>query len=232
MEDFIPARVKAIIDEINQSDFIDNKKLHNLVTASGLSEKDFSAFKPFNHSPQLSYGRQLLYMDDGLKIMLMSWRSGDFTAIHDHGATQWGGVFFMGTALHRLYEFKDGILKLVRKDEIETGSYSRLSGSVIHLMGNPGKKDFFTLHIYGSDADDKATGETARVYAPELKKCFRTQGEAYLNIPKNLVLGEEPFYNIEPEAIMDYLRIVEPYYKRIRRIELIRDLENAQSYLS
>jgi cysteine dioxygenase len=232
MKDFIPARVRAIIEEINHSDFIDNQKLHNLVVASGLSEKDFAAFKPFNHSLQVSYGRQLLYMDNGLKIMLMSWRSGDFTAIHDHGATKWGGVFFMGTATHRLYEFIDGELKLTQKDEINKGQFVGLEGDLIHLMGNSHNNDLITLHIYGSDANDKTPGETARVYAPELKKCFRTQGEAYLNIPKNLVFGEEPFCNIEPEAIMDYLRIVEPFYKRIKRIELIRDLEITQSYFS
>jgi len=232
MKDFIPERVRAIIDEINQSAFIDNQKLHNLVVASGLSEKDFAAFKPFNHSMQLSYGRQLLYMDDGLKIMLMSWRSGDFTAIHDHGATKWGGVFFMGTATHRLYEFIDGELKLTQKDEINKGQFVGLEGDLIHLMGNSHSSDLITLHIYGSDPDNKKPDRLANVYAPELKKRFETRGEAYLNILKDFVNAEHPFDAIDPEAKADYLELVLPFYQRLRRSETTRKLVSIQTTLS
>jgi hypothetical protein len=45
----------------------------------------------------------------------MSWRANDFTAIHNHGATEWGCVFFMGSATHRIYEMENDKLSLNAK---------------------------------------------------------------------------------------------------------------------
>ncbi|MBK8652429.1 MAG: hypothetical protein IPN20_00430 [Haliscomenobacter sp.] len=44
----------------------------------------------FDHPDADSYGRKMAYKGPNFEIMVMSWKPGDFSSIHDHGHTQWG----------------------------------------------------------------------------------------------------------------------------------------------
>jgi cysteine dioxygenase len=210
----LPQSIQRIIGELNQMPVPDNQTLNELVLGSGVGEKEFASFRRFDHPINMSYGRQELYCNERFKILLMSWRANDFTAIHNHGSTEWGCVFFMGSLTHRIYEMENDKLSLKRKDVFQAGQTADVCGNFIHIMGNTGSRDFLTLHIYGSDSDTTGNELLAEVYAPEHNKLFYTHGEAYLNISNELIRGEQYFDQIDPEALVDYLTLVKPFYER------------------
>jgi cysteine dioxygenase len=211
----LPLVVKKIVDAINHCSTIDNNLLSEIVAKSGLSAKDLAPFHTFDHAPAESYGRRLLYSNDRFKILLMSWCSGDFTAIHNHGATQWGCVYFMGQATHRIYEKKNGMLTMKNNDGFEHGQIADVCGDLIHIMGNSNTHDFMTLHIYGTDVNKPDSNEFAEVYAPEHNKVFFTSGQAYLNIKSDFVKDEKEIGRVCPDTLADYLQLIQPFYRRI-----------------
>jgi cysteine dioxygenase len=223
----LPKCIRKIIGELNQTPVLDNETLNNLVLQTGIFEKEFESFSQFDHSQTLSYGRQELYSNERFKILLMSWRANDFTAIHNHGATEWGCVFFMGSATHRIYEMEDETLKLKRKDVFQSGQTADVCGNFIHIMGNAGSRDFMTLHIYGSDSDSSGNESMAKIYAPEHNKLFYTDGEAYLNISNELIKGEQYFDQIDPDALADYLTLVKPFYERVNNESVLEKIKSA-----
>lgn len=228
----LPHSIRKIIGELNQVPALDNESLNHIIRHSGISEKEFKAYRRFDHSGLLSYGRQELYSNERFKILLMSWRQNDFTAIHNHGATEWGCVFFMGSATHRIYEMENNKLTLKRKDVFQAGQTADVCGNFIHIMGNSGVEDFITLHIYGSDSDVLDNESMAEIYAPEHYKLFYTHGEAYLNISNELIRGEKYFNQIETEALVDYLLLVKPFYNRIRKVSILHGINKMLNELS
>lgn len=228
----LPQSIRKIIGELNQTRVLGNETLSSIVLHAGISEKEFETFRRFDHAEDLSYGRQELYSNERFKILLMSWRKNDFTAIHDHGATEWGCVFFMGSATHRIYEMDNNKLTLKRKDVFQAGQTADVCGNFIHIMGNSGTEDFMTLHIYGSDSDSSGNESLAEIYAPEHNKLFYTHGEAYLNISNELIKGEQYFDQIDPEALVDYLTLVEPFYERSNNEPVLEKIKSAIEMVS
>jgi len=232
MEAFLPDSIKNIIDALEKTRNPDNRALNEIVAHSGVAEKDFSSFRNFAYSANESYGRRLLFDSNRFKILLMSWRKNDFTSIHNHGATEWGCVYFMGKATHRIYENENAMLKMKRKDYFEPGQIADVCGDFIHIMGNSGNKDFLTLHIYGSNDNQTIDNALVEVYAPEHGKLYITNGEAYLNIKKELVKAAYDFNTIAPEAAVDYLLLVKPFYERIMNETVVRKINSMLKTLS
>ena len=228
----LPQSIHKIIVELNQIRVLNNETLNHIVLHSGISEKEFEGFSQFDHPEDLSYGRQELFSNERFKILLMSWRANDFTAIHNHGSTEWGCVFFMGSATHRIYEMENNKLSLKRKDVFRAGQTADVCGNFIHIMGNAGSRDFMTLHIYGSDSDFSGNESMVEIYSPEHNKLFYTHGESYLNISNELIRGEKYFNQIEPEALVDYLLLVKPFYERINNEPVLKRINSAIKMVS
>jgi cysteine dioxygenase len=228
----LPHSIHKIIGELNHAGVRNNETLNHIVLHSGISEKEFEGFSRFDHPEILSYGRRELYRNECFKILLMSWRANDFTAIHNHGSTEWGCVFFMGSATHRIYEIENEALVLKRKDIFHSGQTADVCGNFIHLMGNSGNRGFMTLHVYGSDSDLPVNESLAEIYAPENNKVFNTHGEAYLNISSELIKGEKYFDRIEAEALADYFTLVRPFYERIENDLVLEKIKAALTLVS
>ena len=164
----------------------------------------------------------------------MTWNPGDFTAIHNHGVTEWGGVYFFGNATHRLYEFEYGNLKLSRKDIFEKGQTAAVCGDLTHMMGNPGKTGFMTLHIYGSNKNLNDRLNNEKVFLPEHKIVATTNGPAFLNAGEEIKISEEFFNNYTEDTLLDYFDLIRPFYKRNKRDDQLKKIsrfeKNINSY--
>lgn len=226
MKTELPKSIKNIISKINNTDKIDRKKLIDIISKAKLSEKDFSEYTTFDHPDSESYGRKLIFDNGNFKILLMSWRVGDFTAIHNHGYTEWGCVYFFGEATHRLYKMVDDKLKLVKKDYFLEGQIASVCEDLIHLMGNSSLKYFTTLHVYGSNSLNSNISENAKVYIPEFQKVVTTMGSAYLNMDKNLILGENSFSSLQGSDFIDYLTLIKPFYERNKEHNIVKEMES------
>lgn len=225
MKSDLPNCIQGIISELEQHDTINSNIISDIISKAKISQRDFDRYAYFNHPFSESYGRNLIFDNGNFKIMLMSWRAGDFTAIHNHGYTEWGCVYFFGNATHRLYEMVNGWLKLVRSDCFEKGQCAPVCGELTHLMGNAESKDFTTLHIYGSNTRAKNISDNAKVIVPEQKKIVTTLGSAFLNMKTDLVLSEYEFTNIDLETAIDYFHLVKPFYKRNNREDVINAID-------
>ena len=185
----LPSCIKKIALELNNLGNIDNNIVAEIVSDAKLSEKELSQYISFDHPNNESYGRKLILDSGEFQIFLMSWRAGDFTAIHNHGYTEWGCVYFFGEATHRLYKIVDDELNVVQKDNFHGGQIAAVSDDLTHMMGNENAKDYTTLHIYGSNVINSIVSENTKVYLLEFQKVVRTMGSAYLNMDRSLVLS-------------------------------------------
>ncbi|MCU4173670.1 cysteine dioxygenase [Carboxylicivirga sp. N1Y90] len=222
----ISQSLQNLIESINNECVLNNTIITNIIKQNKIVEKDIEPFTTFDHPDCMSYGRELIFKNEQFKILLMSWKPGDFTAIHNHGETEWGCVCFFGEAVHRLYSTKNNELKLIKKDKISSGQVLAVKGSVTHMMGNAGEKSFVTLHIYGSNTKNKC-GSEVTVYMPEFQKMVSTSGSAYINMPNNLILTESAFSKTQNETLVDYLQLIKPFYKRNNNIATLNKLTHS-----
>ncbi len=218
----IPSSIKEIASELNTLTGVNNNTVSEIVSTSKLSEKELSDYATFHHPNHESYGRKLIVDNGNFKILLMSWKPGDFTAIHNHGYTEWGCVYFFGEVNHRLYKLVNNELKLVQKDIFRKGQIGMVCGDLIHIMGNSGTEEFTTLHIYGSNSLKSNVSKDAQIFLPELNKIVTTKGEAYLNINRTLILSEKPMNNICKETLIDYFHLIKPFYERNNNLDMIK----------
>lgn len=227
MKNNLPSRLKKIISYINVCENISSSLVADVLSIIKLSAYDFIPFANFAHPDSESYGRNLIFESEKFKILLMSWRPGDYTAIHNHEHTEWGCIHFFGNTAHRLYEIKNGCMKLMRNDSFEKRRTVTVNSELIHLMGNSGTENFMTLHFYESGAHK--IKNNAKIYIPEQKKMVTTSGSAYINMKKELILSEEQLCKIEPETLRDYFKLVKPFYERNKLKETVSKIN---SYLN
>lgn len=217
----IPQTIKKLIFEIQNQKIMNNALITEIIKENKLSEKDVAPFVSFNHSLSESYGRQLIFDNGNFKILLMSWKSGDFTAIHNHGYTEWGCVYFFGEATHRLYNIENDSLIIKQKDNFCKGEVASVCGDLTHIMGNASENDFATLHIYGSNTRTNDVSKDAKVYIPEFQKEVTTMGSAYLNMDKQFILSEKPLKKMNNDVLHDYFSLIQPYYERINQVGIL-----------
>jgi hypothetical protein len=155
----------------------------------------------------------------------MSWKSGDFTAIHNHGYTEWGCVYFFGEATHRLYSVTNAELKILQKDNFHKGQIASVCGDLTHIMGNSSSENFTTLHIYGSNTRNNDVSKDAIVYLPELDKEVTTMGSAFLNMDKQLILSEKPLIKVCNDVVADYFSLIKPFYERNGLVSILKNMK-------
>jgi cysteine dioxygenase len=224
MNSQLPDCIAKLVAGIQSVGSVDNEILSELINRADLSETALRAYNSFNHSEAESYGRSLLFENEKFKILLMSWRPNDFTAIHNHGHTDWGCVHFFGNATHRLYTENDGILELNSRDYFEEGQNAAVCGNLIHLMGNSGPKEFVTLHIYGSDTRLNAIPDDTEVFLPEFREKVATAGTAFLNMDKSLKKSETFFNSLTETTLLDYLELIKPFYFKNHRMDILQEI--------
>ncbi len=217
MSSAIPEKVVKLARKIESGDMVDFSLLKEAVAGTKISPNDFEKNASFSHPPDQSYGRILLHESRRLKIFLMCWAPGDFTAIHDHGQTEWGCVVALGDFTHRVYDFVEGQLRLKSDDPFGEGEVACLTGDLIHMMGNAGNRNIMSLHIYGSDSDNKSLAKRSRVYFPEKKKVITTNGPAFLSCPEDSILEQEYFDSVDKNALLDYLNLIKLRSEKTRQ---------------
>lgn len=215
------AKLKELINTLNSRAKWNNKEVVSLVKDLEIGEETISAYQLYNHEPQYSYGRNEIYANERFRIYLMSWDSGDATAIHDHGSTDWGCVQFMGKAEHRTYQLEQDKLKRIKSSQIPAGTIVPVEGDFIHLMNNMGSKSVCTLHIYGSNIP-RSENEVAIIYQPEWERLVTTSGTAYLNMDESEIITTAKLPSMSQADYQDYIQLVTPFYKRIGKEEVLR----------
>ncbi len=191
-----------------------------LVTLLRESHIGMDALKPwadFDHSPTDSYGRKMIFQGGHFEIMVMSWRPGDFSAIHDHGSTQWGAVKVFGPAEHATFRLQDRTVRTLKRWRMRKGDVVGVAHDLLHQMGNPTTdQSFISLHVYGmreSHANITASARLMELYAGVVQ---RVDGGVFFALPPARVESEEPGLRAD---FPTRLRHLTELYLRLRRME-------------
>ena len=100
---------------------------------------------------EAAYQRILLHRTSRFEALLLCWRSGQRSPIHDHAGSTCGVRVIAGTATETIYAASPcGSLYPERSRRLEAGSVSVAHDADVHQMGNlaPPGHDLITLHIY------------------------------------------------------------------------------------
>jgi predicted metal-dependent enzyme (double-stranded beta helix superfamily) len=188
---------------------------------------DLLPFADFEHLSTDSYGRRLLYNGGNFEVMLMSWSPGDFSAIHDHGQTQWGAVKLFGEAEHAVFTVTNNRITTKSRVTVKEGAVLPVDNSLIHQMGNRTDRNFLTLHLYGTNGPGGNVTANMKIYDLDKAKVTVTDGGAFFLLPEERItsetLGVAPDF---PTALRHDIEIV----RRLAKIKELPDREKLRSY--
>ncbi len=182
-----------------------------------LGPADLAPWADFLHPATDSYGRRPVRIGERFELMVMSWAPGDYSAIHDHGATQWGAVRYFGPADHAVFCLAGGRLSLAHRSRTPVGSVASVDASLVHLMGNPTETPFLSLHLYGCDAPTHSITGGARIFDCFERRIQRTDGGVFFVLPEEQIERREPAPPAEPDVVLLHHRLMRDRVERIRR---------------
>ena len=184
----LPASLRSIIERLEGVRKFAPSQVRKIILEAGVEPKDLQPWADFDHPAEDSYGRKLVYKGDNFEIMVMSWRPGDISTIHDHGHTQWGCVQVFGPAEHATFRLEDDQITTLSRVLLKPRQAIGVSHSLLHQMGNPTRDTFFlTLHVYGElEEVDNVTGD-ARVFDLENGTIQRVDGGVFFALPPHQI---------------------------------------------
>jgi cysteine dioxygenase len=97
------------------------------------------------------YARNLIYNNEKAAIFLMCWKSGQRSAIHDHGESLGGVKILQGTLTESLFErAPNGMIKAVSSSDYQPSDIQIEEPTTIHQVSNlqPESSHAISLHIY------------------------------------------------------------------------------------
>ncbi|MCB9301370.1 MAG: methyltransferase domain-containing protein [Lewinellaceae bacterium] len=187
----LPAALRYIVDQLEGQRMLKPSEVRRIVLDAGVQPADLEPWSDFNHPIADSYGRKLIFAGSNFEIMGMSWAPGDYSAIHDHGYTQWGAVQVFGPAEHAVFRVDEGRITTLSRMQFRPGDVVGVSHTLVHQMGNPTEEYFMTMHVYGRPSDiDNVTGD-ARVYDLQNERIQRVDGGVFYALPESEVKWTE-----------------------------------------
>jgi cysteine dioxygenase len=98
-----------------------------------------------------TYQRNLLHAGPGYQALILCWRSGQRSPIHDHTGSSCGVRILTGVATETLFERTDsGYVYATGSRRLQTGQVCGSQDADIHQVSNlqPDGHDLVTLHVY------------------------------------------------------------------------------------
>ncbi|MDA1260460.1 MAG: cysteine dioxygenase family protein [Planctomycetota bacterium] len=119
------------------------------------------------------YSRNLLCRTPRFDMLVLGWRQGQISTIHDHLDSRNCTRVMSGTLQQRLFRAVDvdqngrTAVELIEEENVEAGARTRLDAGGIHQMGNVSPENLVTLHIYSAPLSE------ITVYEPETQSSFK-----------------------------------------------------------
>jgi predicted metal-dependent enzyme (double-stranded beta helix superfamily) len=96
------------------------------------------------------YVRTLLYRDEYVEMLALTWKPGQRSPVHDHGASTCIVRVVGGAAQENLYAPRKvgDVKRRFWSRELKAGLVTRSPGKMTHSLGNDGDETLVTLHVY------------------------------------------------------------------------------------
>ncbi|MEM7374342.1 MAG: cysteine dioxygenase family protein [Bacteroidota bacterium] len=213
---FLPNSLSTLITNLSQNNCSTVSEIVAYVRDANVHYEDLLPWADFDHPAEDSYGRKLVSHGPNFEVMVMSWRPGDISAIHDHGMTQWGAVQVFGPAEHASFSIQGNTIKTLSRTTVKSGTILGVSHSLIHQMGNTASQSpFLSLHVYGMKTASKNITGDARIFDVDKGQILRVDGGVFYHLPTHEIK------RIEPGPVGDLptqLRHLVDSYNRLKRM--------------
>ncbi|NEP56551.1 MAG: cysteine dioxygenase [Symploca sp. SIO2G7] len=226
-----PVSLQRLISRLKQTTNFTPAQVKNFVLKASIAEQDLMPWADFQHPVTDSYGRKLVFDGGHFEIMVMSWLPGDFSAIHDHGATQWGAVQCFGAAKHYIYSFTKGMLKPLKPAHYNPGMVHAVDHNLIHQMGNSGDKPFLSLHVYGCQEFEETITGNARIFDLLEHSIQYTDGGVFFCLPETKINHRSQGVEADRETTLKQHYLMSDRIHRILKIQKNADLEQKLALL-
>lgn len=131
--------------------YTDRVPLDLLTDLLGRLELDLRELKPFMQFGATTYRRNLMHAGPGFHALILCWRAGQRSPIHDHRGSSCGVRVLSGTAVETTFDrTPDGLIYATGSRTLHEGEVCGSQDADIHQMSNlqgPGV-DLVTLHVY------------------------------------------------------------------------------------
>ena len=105
-----------------------------------------------------------------------------------------------GDAEHASFELEKGRLTTIARERNESGTTLKVTASLIHQMGNPGDKNFFSLHVYGNvDLESGITSE-ARIFDYSRNELLFVNGGVFYLLPESEIVHRKKLPEADDET--------------------------------
>jgi cysteine dioxygenase len=125
--------------------------LNDLVSELEGLEIDCEEVAPFIRFSSRGYTRNLIRGGAWYNVLVLCWKNGQRSPIHDHAGSSCGVRVLRGTATETLFEFApNGHVKALFSRDMHEGSVCGSQDDDMHQVSNlqPGDADLVTLHVY------------------------------------------------------------------------------------
>lgn len=103
---------------------------------------------------QYAYGRNAIYRNHELEMILIHIPSGKETAVHDHGQSIGCAMVLEGKLLNSIYRSTGDHAELSNSYFVQKGECLFSTKGLIHKMSNPTSERMVSLHVYSPPLED------------------------------------------------------------------------------
>ena len=164
------------------------ESVHEVVSECDIGVEDLKDWIDYEYPVSDSYGRKMVHDGGFFEVMVMCWRPGDYSAIHDHGKAEFGAVKIFGDAEHASFELDNQKFTTISRERIKSGTTLKVTPALIHQMGNPGEKNFSSLHIYGNTDLESGITSEARIFDYSRNELVFVNGGVFYLLPEREIV--------------------------------------------
>ena len=188
--------VKNLVKTLESLGKFTPESVQEAITKCDLGAEDLEEWIDYDYPVSDSYGRKMVHNGGFFEVMIMSWRPGDYSGIHDHGKAEFGAVKIFGAAEHAIFKLEKQKLTTISREIVKSGTTLKVAPSLIHQMGNPGESNFFTLHVYGNMNLESGITNEARIFDYSRNELLFVNGGIFYLLPEDKIVRREDL----PEA--------------------------------
>jgi len=141
--------LQALFDYLDHLD--GRAPLEELTTQLAHTDLSCEDVKPFIQFSDRGYTRNLVRAGPWYNVLVLCWKNGQRSPIHDHAGSSCAVRVLRGTATETLFDYAaNGHIWATVSRHHEAGSILGSQDSDLHQVSNlqPGNADLVTLHIY------------------------------------------------------------------------------------
>ena len=188
--------VENLVKTLESLEEFTPESVHEAVSECDVRAEDIERWVDYDYPVSDSYGRKMVHNGGFFEVMIMSWRPGDYSGIHDHGKAEFGAVKIFGVAEHAIFKLEKQKLTTISREIIKSGTTLKVTPSLIHQMGNPGESNFFTLHVYGNVNLEGVITSEARIFDYSRNELLFVDGGIFYLLPESEIVHRKKL----PEA--------------------------------